>query len=380
MSSSHLSPRRHHWWQWWRRSRTADASHPHLPAPTLGGVGLDLRPGTVTALIGEPAAAASHVLHTVAGTSSAPQDPAPAVHGEPRPRTGLVFRTPGLRPELGVRGNMVLDAATSGRWVGEERLTALVERAGLTDVDDLGAQALTPAEAVFVALVRALAPSPDRVLLDGTLDDLDAADARRALALLHEVPAQTVVLLATQRPDIAVLADRVAVVRDGRVGADLTAPSPAALTAVLRPQPPRLDRAPSADPTSYPTPDHWGTSTHTDPDAPDGTDTARGRDDVTGTATPPVTPYPSSSPAWDEDPRTQEIALLAVARVRAVKAVAARTAAAPDSLREELGAEDLRDALERLSPSTDLSGTSAEVVDRARALLGGLPGRVMPED
>lgn len=101
---------------------------------------------------------------------------------------------------------------------------------------------------------------------------------------------------------------------------------------------------------------------------------------MSGTATPPVTPFPSSSPAWDEDPRTQEIALLAVARVRAVKAVAARTAAVPDSLREELGAEDLRDALERLSPSTDLSGTSAEVVDRAREILGGLPGRVMPED
>lgn len=258
MSSSHLSPRRHHWWQWWRRSRTADASHPHLPAPTLGGVGLDLRPGTVTALIGEPAAAASHVLHTVAGTSSAPQDPAPAVHGEPRPRTGLVFRTPGLRPELGVRGNMVLDAATSGRWVGEERLTALVERAGLTDVDDLGAQALTPAEAVFVALVRALAPSPDRVLLDGTLDDLDAADARRALALLHEVPAQTVVLLATQRPDIAVLADRVAVVRDGRVGADLTAPSPAALTAVLRPSRPASTAPPARTPRPTPPPTTGG--------------------------------------------------------------------------------------------------------------------------
>lgn len=380
MSSSHVSSRRRHWWQWWRRSGTAGAPLPQLPAPTLGGVGLDLRPGTVTALIGEPAAAASHVLHTVAGLSSAPPDPAPPVDVPERPRVGAVFRTPGLRPELGVRGNLLLDAATSGTRVGEDRLSALVAAAGLSDVDDLGSQALAPSEAVFVALVRALAPSPERVLLDGSLDDLDGTDAVRALALLHEVPAGTVVLLATQRPDIAVLADRVAVIRDGRVSADLSTPSPAALRAILEPRPPLLDAAPSADPSSYPT------TTDEDAAAPTGEDPAErvhapgAPDTQDGAPTPPVTPYPSSSPAWDEDPRTQEIALLAVARVRAVRAAAARTASVPDSLREELGAEDLRNALERISPASDLSDTSAEVVDRARAILGGLPGRVMPED
>lgn len=379
MSSSHLPAHRRHWWQWWRRSAAPETALPQLPAPTLGGVGLDLRAGSVTALLGEPAAAASHVLHTVAGISSAPSDPAPPATSEStRARTGMVFRTPGLRPELGVRGNMLLDAATTGQRISEDHLTSLVTAAGLADVDDLGAQALTPAEAVFVALVRALAPAPDRVLLDGSLDDLDAVDAARAMTLLHGIPPTSVVLLATQRPDIAVLADRVALIRDGRVAADLATPTPESLGAVLHRQVPTPGLAPSADPDAY-TPVEPMATAPTEGASPQRDDTPTDMPPAHG-ATPPVTPYPASSHAWDEDPRTQEIALLAVTRVRAVKAAAARSAAVPDSLREELGAEDLHDALERISPAGDLSATSAEVVDQARRILGDLPGRVMPED
>lgn len=382
MSSSHLSPRRRHWWQWWRRAEAPIPTLPQLPAPTLGGVGLDLRGGTVTALVGQPPAAASRVLHTVAGLSVSTDPAAPAEGEQPRARTSLVFRTPGLRPELDTRANMLLDAATSGRRIGEDRLASLIADAGLEAVDDLGAQALTPSEAVFVALVRALAPSPGQVLLDGSLDDLDDTEAARAMALLHRAPEGAIVLVATQRPDIAVLADRVAVIRDGRVAADIPHPTPDALAAALtHPGAEAPGPVPPANPGAYAAPaTDEGAPALVDEEPAGREETPADRGSAQRPRTPPVTPYPASSPAWDEDPRTQEIALLAVARVRAVKAAAARTAAVPDTLREELGAEDLHDALERLTPGSDLPDPSADVVDRARQILGGLPGRVMPED
>src|SRR5690606_38641170 len=73
-----------------------------------------------------------------------------------------------------------------------------------------------------IALARAIAPRPRVLVLDDPLSALDVATEEAVSARLRDVLSSTTTLVIAHRPSTVALADRVAVLQDGRVTAVAT--------------------------------------------------------------------------------------------------------------------------------------------------------------
>jgi sulfonate transport system ATP-binding protein len=175
---------------------------------------LDLAPGSFTALLGRSGSGKTTLLRTLAGL-----DPAEGVT-VPRPTT-VVFQEPRLLPWAPVWQNVMLglDGADA-----RSRAVEALQEVGLARHADAWPLTLSGGEAGRVALARALVRAPRRLLLDEPFAALDALTRLRMHALVLDLwrrhgPA---VLLVTHDVDEALaLADRVLVLEDGRIAADL---------------------------------------------------------------------------------------------------------------------------------------------------------------
>jgi thiamine transport system ATP-binding protein len=164
-------------------------------APLLAGVGLQVPPGEVVALLGPSGSGKSTLLRVVAGLAE-PLAGTVTLDGDDlagvpphRRRVGLVFQDALLFPHLSAGGNVAYGLRGLGRAARAaevERLLALVDLPGFADRP---VATLSGGQAQRVALARALAPRPLVLLLDepfGALDralrDRLAVDVR---ALLH---------------------------------------------------------------------------------------------------------------------------------------------------------------------------------------------------
>lgn len=101
-----------------------------------------------------------------------------------------------------------------------ERVTEVLELVGLNHFARASAGTLSGGEAQRVALARALAPRPDLLLLDEPTSSLDI-EVRRSfredLLRLVRTQAQSVLLITHDPAEALQLADRIAVMQDGRI-------------------------------------------------------------------------------------------------------------------------------------------------------------------
>jgi len=100
------------------------------------------------------------------------------------------------------------------------RVTEALERVGLGGWEDRSALTLSGGEAQRVALARALAVRPRVLLLDEPLASLDAVEKRRLareFARVLREDGMTVLWVTHDQDEAALVADDVAVMRDGRV-------------------------------------------------------------------------------------------------------------------------------------------------------------------
>jgi ABC-type sulfate/molybdate transport systems ATPase subunit len=194
-------------------------------------VGLGVAPGETVALIGPSGAGKTSILRVIAGL----QRPTAgritlgrdtwldtqtrcAVKPEHR-RVGYLPQDYGLLPHLTVERNVAFGA--------RKRQPELLEGLGISHLAKARPAALSGGERQRVALARALAREPRVLLLDepfAALDAITRTDVRDELArLLAELDLPTLVV-AHAFDDAAALADRVAVLDNGRV-LQLTTPS-----------------------------------------------------------------------------------------------------------------------------------------------------------
>lgn len=409
MSSSHARPRRRWWWPWRRRT---DRGTRNIPVPrevvvraldltkvygggagtvrALDGVDLDIARGRLTAVMGPSGSGKSTLMHLLTGLDTPTSGRVildgldltalddDALTALRRDSIGFVFQGFNLVPTLSARDNITLPAAIAGRQVPEDRLAQVAEAFGLADRLDHRPSELSGGQQQRVAIARAVATEPSVVFADEPTGNLDSASSREVLSLLRSAVdsmGQTVVMV-THDPEAALWADRVLYLVDGRVAADLDAPSRETLVTSLRELGQTVPAvsgggAPVRGASRRGLADQRVIDEYELPD--------RSIPDLDGAPAP--WPFATRRERDDaEDTRTQEIALLAVERVRAVDAAVARSAAAPDALREELGGDPLQSALERLAPTPELPAESAEVVERAKRILGELPGSVVPDE
>ncbi len=197
-------------------------------------IALDLPEGRTTALLGPNGAGKSTAIDALAGLvridggririgDRVVDDPTADVFVPPaRRRVGVVFQDGRLFDHLSVADNVAFGPRSRGlgRADARRRAIAWLDRLGLGDLAGRRPAELSGGQAQRAGLCRALASDPDLLLLDEPLSALDVrgrASLRRTLAAhLSELAAPR--LLVTHDPiEAFLLADRVAVIEDGRL-------------------------------------------------------------------------------------------------------------------------------------------------------------------
>jgi len=134
-----------------------------------------------------------------------------------RRAVGMVFQDYALFPHLDVAANVGFGLPRRDRAQRVRELLALV---GLERMGERSPAELSGGQQQRVALARALAPSPKLVLLDEPWSAIDALlreEMREELARVLREQGVTVVLVTHDREEAFTLADRIALMRDGRV-------------------------------------------------------------------------------------------------------------------------------------------------------------------
>ncbi len=142
-----------------------------------------------------------------------------------RKHLGFVFQSFNLIPTLTVIENLLLPVELNGRIGAAEREHArgLLAQVGLEERADSFPDRLSGGEQQRVAVARALAHDPLLLLADEPTGNLDEHTGARVLDLVERLIHQMgkTILVVTHDRDLIELADRVLVLREGRL-AELT--------------------------------------------------------------------------------------------------------------------------------------------------------------
>ncbi|HEX5823410.1 MAG TPA: ABC transporter ATP-binding protein [Candidatus Limnocylindrales bacterium] len=206
------------------------------PTVALDGLSLDVAGGEIVALIGPNGCGKSTFLRVVAGLLVAERGRVSLddqAITEPDSRIGLVFQEPRLLPWRSVADNVTYPLQLAGWSRGHRnaRLAELLDLVGLTGAAALRPTQLSGGMRQRAALARALALSPEVLLLDEPFSALDALTRERfnlELLRLQERTKTTVVIVTHSIPEAIFVADRVLVMtpRPGRVAAEIRIDAP----------------------------------------------------------------------------------------------------------------------------------------------------------
>jgi thiamine transport system ATP-binding protein len=194
-------------------------------------VDLEVPAGSVVAVLGPSGCGKSTLLRTVAGlqlpASGSVSYDGHDLAGVPTHRRGfaLMFQDGQLFEHLDVAGNVAYPlrlrhSAVRGRSAQRARVAELLALVGLEGYADRSPVTLSGGERQRVALARALAVQPRLLLLDEPLSALDRGLRERLAGELHDIlraAGATAMLVTHDQEEAFAVADRMAVMRDGRI-------------------------------------------------------------------------------------------------------------------------------------------------------------------
>ncbi|MEF3120564.1 ABC transporter ATP-binding protein [Kocuria flava] len=198
----------------------------------LDGIDLTVSEGEFLALIGPSGSGKTTLLRTVAGflrpeagtVSVGGAEVASARTWVPAERRGLgmVFQDHAVWPHLSVADNVAYPLRIRGVPGRErrQRVAGVLELVGLAGFGRRSPASLSGGQRQRVSLARAVAARPQVLLLDEALSSLDEplrARLRVELKALTRARGLTAVHVTHDRGEALALADRVAVLRDGRI-------------------------------------------------------------------------------------------------------------------------------------------------------------------
>jgi putative ABC transport system ATP-binding protein len=205
----------------------------------LDGVSVDFERGRFSAIMGPSGSGKSTLMHILAGLDR-PTSGSVRLDGVEisdlddgeltklrRDKLGFIFQFFNLIPVLTAEENIVLPLSIAGRRPDAEWLERLIRTVELGDRRTHRPSELSGGQQQRVAVARALVSRPAVVFADEPTGNLDSHSSEEVLRLLRQAVdefEQTVVMV-THDPEAASYADRLVVLRDGRVVHDASAGS-----------------------------------------------------------------------------------------------------------------------------------------------------------
>lgn len=196
----------------------------------LQGVDLEVKDRELFAVLGSSAAGKSTLLRLIAGFEK-PDSGSIHLDGKeisnsdqalvPEKRNiGIVPQDASLFPHLNVSQNIGFGLGTLGPAERAQRVSELLELVELTEFATAKPNQLSGGQAQRVALARALAPRPGVILLDEPFSALDSelrTRLRQDVKAILRKEGATAILVTHDQEEALSLADRVAVLRNGKI-------------------------------------------------------------------------------------------------------------------------------------------------------------------
>jgi putative ABC transport system ATP-binding protein len=200
----------------------------------LDGVTLGFERGRFTAIMGPSGSGKSTLMHILAGldrptggsvwiegveTGRLSEDELTMLR---RDKLGFVFQFFNLIPVLTAEENILLPLTIAGKRPDLLRMLELVRAVGIEDRLSHKPSELSGGQQQRVAVARALIARPAVLFADEPTGNLDSTSSEEVLGLLRAAVddmGQTVVMV-THEPHAAAFADRLIVLKDGRVAHD----------------------------------------------------------------------------------------------------------------------------------------------------------------
>jgi sulfate/thiosulfate transport system ATP-binding protein len=194
----------------------------------LDDVTLEVPEGSLTALLGPSGSGKSTLLRIIAGLEG-PDVGSVLIDGqdvtEARPQDrgiGFVFQHYAPFAHMSVRENVAFGLRIRKRPKAEirKRVDELLALVGLTTWSEQRPHQLSGGQRQRMALARALAVDPQVLLLDEPFGALDATvrqELRQWLRRLHDEQGVTTVLVTHDQEEAMDVADRIAVMHDGKI-------------------------------------------------------------------------------------------------------------------------------------------------------------------
>ena len=213
----------------WRRYGEGEAA-----VDALAGVTISFAAGEFSAIMGPSGSGKSTLMHCLAGLDL-PTSGSVSIDGIElsalgdrkltelrRDKVGFIFQSFNLLPVLTAEENIVLPLSIAGRKADREWLDQLVSTVGLGDRLTHRPSELSGGQQQRVAVARALVTRPAVLFADEPTGNLDSTASGEVLGLLRrsvDELGQTVIMV-THEQYAADMADRLAVMEDGRVVED----------------------------------------------------------------------------------------------------------------------------------------------------------------
>ena len=200
----------------------------------LDGVSFSVDKGQFVAIIGPSGSGKSTLLHILGGVDR-PTSGKVYMNGQDvykrnedqlaifrRREVGLIYQFYNLIPVLNVTENITLPVLMDGRKVNQERLQEMLQTLGLQGREKHLPNQLSGGQQQRVSIGRALMNAPAVVLADeptGNLDSKNSQDIVDLLKYSNRRFEQTLIVI-THDEKIALQADRILSIEDGRIARD----------------------------------------------------------------------------------------------------------------------------------------------------------------
>ena len=200
----------------------------------LDDVSFSVDKGEFTAIIGPSGSGKSTLLH-ILGAVDVPTSGKVYMDGQDvfaqneeelavfrRRQVGLIYQFYNLIPVLNVRENITLPILMDGRKVNEKRLQEMIRTLRLEGREKHLPNQLSGGQQQRVSIGRALMNAPAVVLADEPTGNLDSRNSHEIMELLKESNKrynQTLIMI-THDENIALQADRIIAIEDGRITSD----------------------------------------------------------------------------------------------------------------------------------------------------------------